>query len=424
MIERIIIHHNKYIKILLLYMIMICVWFIVLICNAGAEVGHESRKVEGVGVEIIRVNMGNKDNKVTILLSQDFPGGSESFYSMVKRSQSVAAVNGTFFCTQTFKPVGDIVIDGKLRNAGRFGIALAITPDNKVRFIRTPTGYSVDWSGYETVIACGPRLVKNGVAQVNAVSEGFKDSHVLGSATRSAIGLTGNNELLIISTHEGVTLDKLSHIMASLSCKEAMNLDGGASTAIAYHGKVLISPGRELTNIIAVYEKAPHVKLTEGVSITSDGDAGTSIQNAHIQFKTAMDLIRAGNYHKAEPYMNRACRLNPTAANYIHLAEIRKKIGDRAGAADAYAGSAGIYYDKAMFNEAVVNARRALALSPRHQNALRYYNLSQLKRGKPVAGSIPSINKPRYKNVILYIFGFTMIIVIVYFIGRKTGIFQ
>jgi len=407
-----------------LMLIFICLFF--LITPAEARIHHRQETVEGVEVGVIRVDMNDKANKVTVILSRDFPGGPESFEAMIGRGRPAAAINGTFFCNQTYKPVGDIVIDGQIRNQGRFGTALAITPDNTVCFIKTPTGYGVDWSGYETVLACGPRLVRNGRAKVNARAEGFKDSHVLGSATRSAVGLTRDNQLLLVSTRKAVTLEKLAYIMVSLGCVDAINMDGGASTAIYYRDHVLISPGRPLTNIIAVYENTATRRKLGPVAIRNDAEAERSIQNAHIQFKKAMDYFRNARYREAEPFMSRACQLNPAAANYIKLAEIKSKLGIKQEAADAHAEAARIYYEKGMINAAVVHAKRALKLNPNHQNAKKYYNLSQKKRGKPRSSSHKRSSSDGGKrssgfSSILKFMGILFLFGVIFFIGYRIG---
>jgi hypothetical protein len=43
--------------------------------------------------------------------------------------------------------------------------------------------------------------------------------------------------------------------MKAIGCIEAMNLDGGASEALAHRGKILIPAGRNLTNVLVVYDR-------------------------------------------------------------------------------------------------------------------------------------------------------------------------
>jgi hypothetical protein len=42
---------------------------------------------------------------------------------------------------------------------------------------------------------------------------------------------------------------------ASYGCLEAMNLDGGASVGLAHQGQILLPPGRNLTNVLVVYDR-------------------------------------------------------------------------------------------------------------------------------------------------------------------------
>jgi exopolysaccharide biosynthesis protein len=42
--------------------------------------------------------------------------------------------------------------------------------------------------------------------------------------------------------------------MQALGCEQALNLDGGASMAMYYRGRTVLSPGRKLTNVLLVYE--------------------------------------------------------------------------------------------------------------------------------------------------------------------------
>jgi len=154
------------------------------------------------------------------------------------------------------------------------GTAMAITPDNKVAFGRVVWGYTADWSGYETVLACGPTVVKNGQVDLKVPQERFRDPHVLGAAVRTAVGLTANNRLLLVTITRGVTLAKLAQVMKALGCVDAMNLDGGASMAMYYRGKVVVPAGRRLTNLLVVHEKAKHIAVLESPRMKPEGNGG------------------------------------------------------------------------------------------------------------------------------------------------------
>jgi hypothetical protein len=346
------------------------------------EVKFRTASVNGVNVHIVSIDMNKKNIKVTPLLANTYPGGCESFSGMIGRAKPTAAINGTFFSTTTFKPVGDIVIDGTLRHFGGFGTAMAITPDNRVRFIKAVWGRKMDWSGYETVIACGPRLLTGGKITLNPQGEGFRDPRIMGAATRSAIGVTDENILFFACIPGGVTLNQLAEIMRNLGCIDAMNLDGGASTALYYRGKYIIPAGRQLTNIIQVFENFGERMATEPPKIDSDSTAihNAGMESADKLYQKGVQDAAAGETGKARKAALQAVKQNPTAANYRLLARIEEELGNYREAADAYAEVARIYYEIGDYNAAVVNADKALALHPEHEKADEYYNKAQEKR--------------------------------------------
>jgi hypothetical protein len=62
--------------------------------------------------------------------------------------------------------------------------------------------------------------------------------------------------------------------MKAIGCYEAMNLDSGASRALAHNGSILIHAGRPLTNVIIVYDKlhpAPQALVKSWQRFQTDG---------------------------------------------------------------------------------------------------------------------------------------------------------
>ncbi len=105
-------------------------------------------------------------------------------------------------------------------------------------------------------------MLRKGKIWLHPKLEGFKDPSVLGVATRAAIGFPASGKKLILVHFENkISLKQEAQAMKALGCYEAMNLDGGTSRAFAANGKVLISAGRKLTNVIVVYD-AKHPATT------------------------------------------------------------------------------------------------------------------------------------------------------------------
>lgn len=104
-----------------------------------------------------------------------------------------------------------------------------------------------DWSGMKHAIGGGPYLVKNGRQFVDVKAEHFSG---LGfREPRSAVGITQDGKLLLVTVDgrrkgvsAGMTLHEMAYLMQRLGCVQAMNLDGGSSTQMAIHGKMINLP--------------------------------------------------------------------------------------------------------------------------------------------------------------------------------------
>ena len=121
----------------------------------------------------------------------------------------------------------------------------------------TPGLTDSDTSGFPmkeiTAMASGgPRLVENG-AICTTLEPGFQEARFTSAVTpRTALGKLADGKLVIVSTGSA-SIQQLRELMLQLGCVEAVNLDGGGSTALAYQGKLIRSPGRELTTTLQIF---------------------------------------------------------------------------------------------------------------------------------------------------------------------------
>jgi exopolysaccharide biosynthesis protein len=114
---------------------------------------------------------------------------------------------------------------------------------------------SVDWSKYGNVITAGPRLLVDGKVEVDPAAEGFTEKKITEyRAQRSSLGLTKDNRLLLV-TVSNVTIYELADIMKNLGAYQALNLDGGASSALYANGKMITYPGRKLSIFLTVQKR-------------------------------------------------------------------------------------------------------------------------------------------------------------------------
>ncbi|GGK94021.1 LysM peptidoglycan-binding domain-containing protein [Deinococcus radiotolerans] len=212
-----------------------------------------------VPVQIANVDLRWRSTLVAPVL----PGRALVFNSgarvgeLARRSGARVLVNGSYFHPQSFAPAGDIVMQGRLLTWGRIPQALAITPDNRAAIRPSATallGRPLDttWTGMETVIATGPRILSGGQV-VTRYSTAFRDPALFGRAARSAVGLVSNRDLVLVSTHAKLTTTEMGKLLLRLGVRDALLLDGGSSAGIAWNGHAVLDSVRRVSYGIGVF---------------------------------------------------------------------------------------------------------------------------------------------------------------------------
>jgi exopolysaccharide biosynthesis protein len=119
------------------------------------------------------------------------------------------------------------------------------------------------WDIYGAIHA-GPVLITNGNIDITINEEVFFNTPIAGVQPRSAIGYTKNNELIMMVVDgrqpesRGVYLEELAIMLKEFNCYEALNLDGGRSSAIVADTRLLNRPSgltsqREVMSAIGVF---------------------------------------------------------------------------------------------------------------------------------------------------------------------------
>lgn len=219
--------------------------------SAASNVAYRKAKVAGVWLHIVTANLNSPSVRVTPAVAKWGIGASESFRSLLRRTRPAAAIDGTFFCTRSLKPTGDIVIDGQMIWRGYLGIAMAFGDDNSVRFLDCQ---DYRWTDYRSVLVAGPSLVLDGKLAVYPRDQGFRSGVHFTPRIRAAVGVTGANKLVMVTTTRRVYLSRLARAMLALGCVNAANLDGGNSTGLYCRGKLISNPNRAMTNCLLVYD--------------------------------------------------------------------------------------------------------------------------------------------------------------------------
>lgn len=104
----------------------------------------------------------------------------------------------------------------------------------------------ISWHPSQAVGA-GPVLVKAGKIKDTSLDEGFGASHLI-RHPRSAIGYINDHTILVMivdgrqKSSAGVTIKELAQIMFEAGCHEAVNLDGGGSSAMIAADEIVNVP--------------------------------------------------------------------------------------------------------------------------------------------------------------------------------------
>lgn len=166
----------------------------------------------------------------------DIPSGSTD--SLVTPTPAPAGVaKGTAF---PILPEGYLlVIRGKPELADKFPVG------TKVRYESVPV--PGEFVRYPQILGAGPVLMQNRQIVLDAKAEQFRDSFIKESAVRSAIAITANNTLLIVTVGDrtggrGPTLGEMAQIIQQMGAVDALNLDGGSSTSLYLGGQLLNRP--------------------------------------------------------------------------------------------------------------------------------------------------------------------------------------
>ena len=98
-----------------------------------------------------------------------------------------------------------------------------------------------------TAIGGGPVLIQDGQIRITNQEEQIFLGDQLQLSARTAIGYTKDNRLIILVIEgskagiaEGATLQETAALLQSLSCVEALNLDGGENSCMLVNGKETI----------------------------------------------------------------------------------------------------------------------------------------------------------------------------------------
>jgi hypothetical protein len=119
-------------------------------------------------------------------------------------------------------------------------------------------------TGIDRALGAGPRLIEDGKIKITSQEEGFQPDIAYGRAPRSAVGITADQHLVVVTVDGrqpelsiGMTLRELAEWMLNYGVVEGMNLDGGYSARMVVRGFTMNNPGQErlVNNGILIFSK-------------------------------------------------------------------------------------------------------------------------------------------------------------------------
>lgn len=335
---------------------------LILFCSLAAQVWAEpiryaAWKVRGVWVDCVIVDLKSPEVTLRPILAETQQTASAS--TLVRRGgHPTAAITGTFFDPGTGTIIGNLIADGRMMTEGHVGSVLLVEDDGQAKIVSMEgkMGRHWDWSGIRFGVSAGPTLVRDGRLVISPRAEGFRDRGLWGPRKRAALGVTANHKLLLLTTRGQASLHTLGRIFQDLKCVDAVNLDGGSSTALHYKGKWLARPGRSLTNMIGVYVN----KRTPDMSAR----LGNQYEKAYHHFLKAERLAKKGDFVKAHSNYRMALAMAPDRANYWEALGRLLAHKDSEEAAQAYVKAANLYQERSQFEQAKSCADEARRLDP------------------------------------------------------------
>ena len=243
-----------------------------------------------------------KKNKVKVLVSND-SDGLDTPGNFAKATNALVVINGGYFSSGQHsthhvgllksdnilhEPASSTVIRDNIRynvtrgalgilNNGDIDIGWASTKGDSILVWNKPInnrpgkpgisdfGNAKFWDVIDAMHA-GPILISDGKINITSEEEVFFNTPVDGVQPRSAIGYRLNGDIVIIVVDgrqvdsRGVYLEELAILMSQFNCHEALNLDGGGSSALIIDKKLVNRPiglntQREVMSSIAIFSE-------------------------------------------------------------------------------------------------------------------------------------------------------------------------
>lgn len=177
---------------------------------------------------------------------------TETTSAIAQGKDAVFAINGDYY---GFRDTGIVIRNGvAYRDKGaRTGLAFYRDGTVEVYEETSTTADELVAAGVWNTLSFGPSLLENGAIKAGIdsveVDTNFGNHSIQGLQPRTAVGVTGPNQLVFVVVDgratgysTGVTMSSLAQIMADLGATTAYNIDGGGSSTMYFNGALVNKP--------------------------------------------------------------------------------------------------------------------------------------------------------------------------------------
>ena len=171
------------------------------------------------------------------------------------------------------KGSSDIPVDGYVISAvgkSREWVKVNVRKGARITFswqLNSIDGDDADWMRAYSMVGGGPQLIKAGKVAITDKQEKMSAKFATDRHPRTAIAKLNSGKLLLVTVdgrHPGISvglsLYMLADLLLELGAVEAINLDGGGSTTMVIHNKIVNKPSdqageRPVSDAILVFSK-------------------------------------------------------------------------------------------------------------------------------------------------------------------------
>lgn len=216
------------------------------------------------GVYLIKLPVSEYSIKTVAAASSDCDDNcpTKSLGDYVKENKAYAGINGSYFCPPDYSTCSgklnssDYAFydsnDGKWYNKSALSwnkTGIMVVQGESPKFYKDTTDF--DKGGVSAAISNFPGMLEDGKVVIN--NDDLTSYQKTGRGLKGSIGRDDKYIYLALVTN--ATVPDSAYVLKELGIKDALNLDGGGSSAMYINGGYIVGPGRSLPNAVVLVRR-------------------------------------------------------------------------------------------------------------------------------------------------------------------------